>query len=240
MPPCIAMPDARRAHAVLADAVVRPGARRGRRRVCWPALVGQLDAGVAGEVGGAGDEAGEVVERPRRAPWPSPGGWRSSRPARTSAGRPPSPSCRCRARPRPTPPARRRRGRRAPPASGPWRRRQRSRDGARGTASTTSSGAQNGSSGMPMTSLVARDVLGRERVAVGGRVVGVVGRRRADVRAQHEQRRAACRRRGPRAARPRGRRSRRRSRRGTRRSSRRPRSAARRRRSSTARSCRRS
>ena len=93
-----------------------------------------------------------------------------------------------------------------------------------GTSSTRSSGAQNGSSGMPITALVAGDVLGRERVAVGGRVVGVVGRRRADVRPQHEQRRAATRRPGPRAARPRGRRSRRRSRRGTRRASRRPRS----------------
>ena len=52
-------PDACRAHRVLADPVVHLPAA-GVVGGLLAALVGQLDAGVAGEVGGAGDEAGEV------------------------------------------------------------------------------------------------------------------------------------------------------------------------------------
>ena len=94
-----------------------------------------------------------------------------------------------------------------------------------GRARATSSGTQNGSSGRPMTALVRGDRPRPEGVAVGGRVVGVVGRREADVAAQDDQRRAGPRRPWPGGARPRARRGRRRSRRGARRASRRPRSA---------------
>ena len=87
--------------------------------------------------------------------------------------------------------------------------------------------------GDPHHRLRARHLLGRERVAVGLVVVGVVGRGMADVGAQHEQARTVLVGPGGERARPRGRRSRRRSRRGTRRSSRRRRSAHPRRRCTT-------
>ena len=69
----------------------RSGGRRGLGALV-AGVVGQLGAGVAGEVGGAGHEAGERRRRSRRrAPSRWPGGWPASRPARTSAARPPSP-----------------------------------------------------------------------------------------------------------------------------------------------------
>ena len=60
-PPCVGHADHRRAHRVLADAVVHLPAAGVLERLRL--LVGELGAGVAGEVGGAGEQAGHAVER---------------------------------------------------------------------------------------------------------------------------------------------------------------------------------
>ena len=219
-------PDGGRAHGVLADAVVHLAAARVLGALV-AGVVGQLDAGVAGQVGGARHEAGERGRS--TAPSTLAIAWRvaSSSPC-SNVGSGVLPALRAGAAPTPRPrrPARRRRARRAPPASAALASRHRARRRRRGRSSTTSAGAQNGSSGMPMHLLGARDVLGGERVAVGRRVVGVVGRRACRCASAARAGSGGSRRPGRRAARPPARRSRRRPRRGTRRASRRPRSAA--------------
>ena len=77
--------DHRRAHGVLADAVVHLPAAGCSNDL--GGLPGELGAGVAGEVGGAGDEAGHAVERGVERLLDRDAGRRSSRPARRSAVR---------------------------------------------------------------------------------------------------------------------------------------------------------
>ena len=79
----------------------------------------------------------------------------------------------------------------------------------RGSSASTSSGTKKSwSAGRPRISFVARDLVGAERVAVRLLRVGELRRRVADVRAQHDERRARRPRPCPRAARVRARRGR--------------------------------
>ena len=180
-------PDARRTHGVLADPVVHLAAA-GVVGGLLTARLGQLDAGVAGEVGGAGNEPWEVRHG------------RGEHLRHRLAGRDLLASLEHRqvvlpalgagALPRGVP-----RG----TFVGVERVERLLPAGAGVTATATDRGA------IGLDEIVGRperfvgdahdgfgagDVLRRERVGVGGWVVGVVGRRRADVRAQDEERRA--------------------------------------------------